>query len=692
MPSTGSAINDFLIWSWGWELDACLNAGYSNQVVQAGKTFPPLPNSAISTKGACDWISYLGWPPYERPRNAGGAAAQFVHLGQTYGDPWYFDPGGLNFVDDNGYTPWNASFNIIPNYDSTRDFVFEGAWPTFGAPSYVGGLAGSGIAHVMDTTICIPPGGFEDSFNADFGDLDPPQPGRTYGAGSKCLLIAGAGESTHGDTSTGFMEVPILFTPKIGCYNQAVSASATDGAARHIGPMKGWLQFSYKSVSNQYQFDPPNPSLASQTKFDGAGGDSNNPIITFWNGYKGLPGAQVLLGLFPVTTATEAEGGPGVGGTRDVMLSILPSFTNGIGPASSGATFLGPTFALPTDRDWHRIAIKFNFDKTGGLAGTVQASVWLDGAELIGDTTITLAIFEAWVDWERLGFSAGTAVKLLDQSLYTEPPNPGTHYLHYSCFGMFDHIFLWGDPSVDGTKMLYIDALKPDQDAQTSIAAAGFPADPTGNGWGTFIGAGTPGPNYIAVDTQNNPDIWATTNPMFGPMLHYGSLDPIAWSPIDYPPGTIVPAFTNALIYGDTTLGGTPPASVLNPQNSAYAFSLTKTTDIQADWFPKKIYGVQQISIHSYTGESRDYSSVYTTMSVGPVGAPAIPPLTPDYVTSWPQGELMRPVPSPDKALADEHIEQNIIYIFSSASVDGNNTWTYDELNRGTGSIFVEID
>ena len=690
---SGSPLNDYLIWSWGWELDAALYSGYSNDIIEGGCQDPLPDPTFFRSPSSCQWYSEFGWAPHTYGPQIGAGDKPFrVPSGPFpdlfWGSPWYFDPGGSPSVWDNGYYPWSTAFCIVPNYDSSRDTLFQGAFPAYGVNVAPFGptVFPWGPAEFQQTLQMLP-GELEESFNADFTS----EPSREYGAGKKCLLLAGHWRiNPHDVPETTFLEVPTLYTPALGCYNLAISGSdlPVDHEARTRGPRAGWLQFSYKTVCNQYHFDGlvtgGNPAN-SLVKYDNAGGSDKSPIIVLWREYRTHADGKIVAALIPVNQDSEPQTGPATG-TREVMLAIAPFLpTSGIGPVISGAPTLGPTFALPMDRDWHRIAIKFYFNQVP-IFGGYTVSVYLDGLLVIAPITVTMTPAEALLfdfqEWERIAFSAGTSTSIFDQENYSVGARN-----HFTSFGMFDHILLWGSSDSNGVEKLYIEGLRPKADAGTSTAGGfGGGGDPTGNGfWDSMGSSSVAGTNFNVVADQNNPDIWSVDNPGADYYAKYES-PAIFWSP---PP--FVFNLRNDIEYGLLTV---PPGfsfiTDANFDNSSYAFSLEKSTDIEPDWFPADIRGVTQISIHSYESDEQEFSllsSVYSTMSIGPTPGPPAPG-GPTFVTSWPQPKLDFPVASPDIALADHMNGQNIIWIMSSCSYTGNK-WTPFELNVGTGSIFV---
>lgn len=615
-PNTGSAVNDYLVWAWGWEIDAALFSGYSNQCINdgpAGASPPPPPPSVAVNYDTrdLDWYAQEFWPPHQVP--AGGGAF-YGGLGDPY------EPT----IGPNCVYPWSVDFCVNPNYHASgpgtladgTSILFNGAW--------------CDLAPVAISAACIMPGDLGFSFNADF-----PDPSRTYGAGTKCLLLASTTVTTNGPVGEwpSVYSFPMIWTPHIGKWNRAVSASSGDaGAANTSGPRQGWVQTSYKAVSNLYTFQGPltgNPPTLL-TQLNSAGGNDLNPLLSLWHEHHDhhLGVEQMMVGLF-----SEVQQPPPFlpyQPTRELMLAIAPNWPTGIGPASTGAPTLGPTFSFPNDRNWHRIAIQYDFRKPL----YISASVYVDGEYKAG-AMVPIGGEQIWREWNRVALGGGIYPLFFDQLAF---PNTAIN------FAMHDHLLVWGSTGSNGTEKLYIQGVRPNDDV-----AIGH--------WGSASSA-TPQPTALwdNINSLATPDTWRLLGPPWG--------------------------------YGQNTPGWTVKFdSQITQSNNidcqyathTYKFGLQNTTDIHPDWRPSDIRGVQQISINTCGDEDDDFCLQYTTMSIGE-----------NFVDSWPSPQKPIIVGAPDAARMNHQAWTNMFLIFSSQSFTGNN-WTYSEVNIGTGSLFARF-
>jgi len=633
--NTGSAVNDYLIWAWGWEINATLYAGYCNElmdhVLSPGVPFVPSEH---------DWVAQDFYPansnaatgaPYPAPWHLGGLS-----------DPYYVGGGAGS---DGCDLAFSQDFAIQTNYNANNTFLFANAW--------CNSLQWFGLGNPGQ--ISVAPGELGGSFN--------PIPGKSYGAGKFCLLMTGNRNTSPGDVNP---EVPKFWTPHIGKYNLAVSASeafhpgpfpgdfrfvASHGGANVTrGPRQGWIQTSYKSLAAQYEFRLGLPATFLGLN-NNAGGDGN-PIIGLWDEYEGHPDGNMLLEIRPVVSDNGFADPAATNVPREIELVIAPHW--------AGASVID-TFLLPSDLDWHRIAIQFHFDNEGvalfcgsGIS-SISASVFLDGAWVAGGVRCNSSLPpEPWQDWNRVAFGAGVAEKFLDQEGMINPPNfPYPANSFYSCFGMHDHVLIWGTTGSvygqPGTQDLYIQGVKPNDDVEKGFW------EPHGNNI-------TPGEDWSTIDERSDPDVWDDYEAV--------SL------PVTQPPA--VNALANRITQSNI------PAVM---DTHTYDLGLQNTSDVNIEWRPSNIKGVQQISINTYQTEApepgpREFIRTYTTMSIGST-----------LVASWPSNYLDRATlhigSMPDAAFCNVRPYSNFFLVFSSASFDGD-LWTYQEIDLGTGSLYAE--
>jgi len=651
----GNSVNDNLIWSWGWEFNASLFP-YANEAIEP--LVPYLPTNA-------DWVPINYHPPNDYPRGlpfpVGGGPIFGDPGGASGGDPYW--PGGS---PPNRRYPWGADWCIQPNFNASeaQSRFFRYGW--------------------QDITPGTPPEMIAGVSIGDLGSSQNPIPGKSYGAGSRCLVMTATNKTTaispelQPITTITFNTPPLLFTPHVGKYNRAISASAdpdVPGATETRGPRQGWLQTSWKQICNVYQWTMAGPPPTVFIEPDRSpGGSQFIPIITMWRGYLGQGSdEEMLIGLYPVDqdpdplTKIKAGGGFPSTATRDVMLAIAPAWQNGVGPSSFPGTPAspGPIFTIDNDAGtplWKRLAIQFEFvgDPNNALAcaGYISASIYLDGVHKGGTRVDKVPGVDTYKDWNRVGFGAGVYPALFDHSyhiLATGGPGSGVPGLqagvtpygdyYFTCFGMHDHVFLWGATGSEGTSSYYIQGLNPKTDVQTG-------------GWLPLGANITLGENWSTVDDRMNPDMW----------FKY----PVASTGI---PSETIP--TNFLTFRNDISQSNYPIGI--PPINTYKFSLQKTSDIDPEWRPANIRSVQQISNHGYKeeGATHELKYIYTTMSIGTT-----------LVDSWPGPHLPFPAPAPDENACFEEPHSNMIYILSSASYTGN-LWTFEELNKGTGSLYA---
>ena len=692
----GNSINDYLVWAWGWELNSTFYNGYLNGPVA-------LPGTYFARDS--DWVGRNWFPP--NTRTAGSRVGNLA--GPYFGDE-NFDPAGSNGQGD-PYLSINRAYPLSPdvvintNYDSKGAFVtdnylnklFRYGWRDMGSPP-------------NERVVGVYHGDLGDSYNNDNNS--------SIRAGEKCLLLAGSNQTSVTwndndeeidklDPTPDISNTPMLWTPHIGCYNRAVSASADSGlgAADTRGPRQGWLQTSWKQVCAEYTYNWPAPSSFTTTH-NNAGGHPTVPVITMWyehQGFNPVPAldGKMLVGIFPALqepdpylikkTGLPLTGALGPPAVRYYMLAIAPHWDNGLGPSLVWPlASAGPSFSIPADVDFHRISIQFEFvgDPINPLAcnGYISASVYVDGTFKAGAKVDKVPGEDNWTDWNRVAFSAGTAPCLFDHTLnrrdtgwnhqgdYGASPtlvwpspwaatfvagregpglvndasynsNPGKYNRYFSCFGLHDQVFLWGFTGSAGTSSYYIQGLRPNDD----IGGTGVWVPDSVN----MITS--PTTNWEVLSDRADPDMWQYY-PNGGAMSMPGRID-------DY--------FNN---WTANSVVGQPPfveALVLGYEN---------TEDVEDDWRPANIRGVQQISSHGHTEDDAPKWHIYTTMSIGTT-----------LVDSWPGPQIVYPAVAPDRAESRFVPYANIIHILSTSSYTGN-LWTWEELNQGTGSLYATDD